>query len=174
MLGALFAQLHHVTFDTPTEGFFHEDDPLVATYNAFRDQFGRDGLVVLALHPVDVVAEGFLRKLQAFHEVLQEEIPQVKEVTSLIDARLTQGKGDRLIVGELLEDWPATPADWARLRAWILGNPLYRDLVISADARFTTVVVETNNFSAEGEEDNLLGGFGGKAPRGRRRPGGRC
>ena len=49
----------------------------------------------------------------ALHEDVEDNVPRLVEVTSLINARETRGQGDELIVGDFLEDWPQTPEELA-------------------------------------------------------------
>jgi predicted RND superfamily exporter protein len=149
---ALASQLPSVRFDTSTEGFLHDDDPALIDYNAFRDQFGRDDLIVLALQPPRVFDMAFLATLREFHERLEAELPHLDEVTSLINARATRGSEDELLVEDLLEEWPAGPQDLPPLEAWVTSNPSYRNLLISEDGRFTTVVVRISAYSDEDAE----------------------
>ena len=164
VLGAIISQLPRIRFDPSTEGSFHDDDPLVVDYSRFREQFGRDELIVLAVNPPQVYHQVFLRKLKAFHEALETEVPHLEEVTSLVNARLTQGRADELVVGGLMENWPETEQALAQLKQLVLANPLYRNLMISEDARLTTVVIQTSNYSSAGEEENLLSGFDADEP----------
>jgi predicted RND superfamily exporter protein len=158
-VSALASQLPRIEFDTSTESFLHADDPLRVTYDAFREQFGRDDLILIAIETDDVFQLPFLEKLRAFHEDLEREVPNLEEVRSLVNARNTRGEGDELVVGDLLEDWPETPAELAEIRRIALANPLYRDQLISRDGRYTTVLIETNAYSALGGEVDALAGF---------------
>jgi predicted RND superfamily exporter protein len=158
-VGALVTQLPKIELDTSTEGFLHADDPIRVAYDAFREQFGRDDRILIAVEPPAVFDLAFLEKLRDFHRAIEDEVPKVQEVTSLINARLTRGDGDELVVGELLEDWPETPEALARVEALALGNPLYRNLLLSGDGRVTTLSIETDAYSSLGLEDDELGGF---------------
>jgi predicted RND superfamily exporter protein len=149
---ALASQLPSVRFDTSTEGFLHDDDPALIDYNAFRDQFGRDDLIVLALHPPRVFDMGFLATLRELHERLEAEVPHLDEVTSLINARATRGSEDELLVEDLLEEWPAGPQDLPPLEAWVTSNPSYRNLLISENGRFTTIAIQISAYSSGGAE----------------------
>ncbi len=90
-VAALATQLPRLEFDTSTESFLHADDPLRITYNTFREQFGRDDLVLIAIETEEVFEAAFLEKLRAFHEELENEVPHLEEVRSLINARNTRG-----------------------------------------------------------------------------------
>ncbi len=45
LIAGSMAFLPHLTVDTKNESYFHKDDPALGDYNAFRDQFGRKGVV---------------------------------------------------------------------------------------------------------------------------------
>ncbi|MDH4225259.1 MAG: efflux RND transporter permease subunit [Deltaproteobacteria bacterium] len=140
--GVMAGQLRHLAFDPSTEAFFDQDDPALVQYNAFKEQFGQDDLAIITIQPKDVFDAPFLTRLKAFHTALEKEVPYLDEVTSLINARDTRGVGNRLEVGELLEKFPANAKEMAALKKRVLANPLYRNLLISEDGKFTTLVVK--------------------------------
>ena len=158
-VAALAAQIPKLEVDTSVEGFLEPDSPARLAYTAFRQQFGREDAAVLAIRAPDVFDFAFLERLRALHEQLEDELPHLDEVTSLVNIRHTRGEADRLIVDDFLEDWPQTEADLEVLRARALGHPLYRDSVVSADATLATVVVLTSPYSSSQGFDDALAGF---------------
>jgi predicted RND superfamily exporter protein len=157
--GILGSQIRFLQFDTSNESFLHEDDPILLTYNEFRDQFGRDDMLILSIESDHIFSREFLLKLQALHEDLLENVPYVNEITSMVNARNTRGEGDVLLVDDLLVEIPEDPAELAALRERVLNNPLYKDQLISGDGRFTNLVLESDVYSAQEGEDDLLSGF---------------
>ncbi|MCZ6532870.1 MAG: efflux RND transporter permease subunit [SAR324 cluster bacterium] len=157
--GLLWAGLPRVVFDASTEAFFHKTDPALITYEAFREQFGQDELVVVAVGPAEVFDRVFLENLRELHGALEDGVPYLKEVTSLINVRDTRGEGDRLIVEDLLETLPETEQAMADLKARVLSSALYPNLFISEDGRFTTIVIESISYSPKGEQGDLMAGF---------------
>jgi predicted RND superfamily exporter protein len=152
--GALIPQIPRITADMSTEGFLHPDDPILLVYNEFRDQFQRDDRLLIAIRTDRVFDLEFLAKLRDFHRALEDEVPQLDEVDSLINARNTRGEGDELIVEDLLEEWPDSQEALSRIEAFALENPLYLNLLLSEDLRFTTVSLKFDTYSAqEGELD---------------------
>jgi predicted RND superfamily exporter protein len=155
---AFASQLPKVELETSTDSMLLKDDPARVVYNEFRKQFGREEPIIVAIRPPEVFDLRFLEKLRALHEELEERVPNLDEVLSLVNARETRGEGNELIVRELLEDWPQTPQDLASLRQRVLANPLYRNLLISDDAQTTTILIKTSAYSSEkGELDDLAG-----------------
>ena len=147
LIAALALQVRQLTFDPSTEGFFHPSDPAITDYNAFREQFGRDEVIIIAVESGHLFSLPVLTNLTALHTAIEAEVPHVKEVTSMVNARNTRGERDELIVEDLLEHLPQDEAGLARLRARVLSNPLYINQLISADGRMTTMVVRTETYS---------------------------
>ncbi len=85
-IAGLVSQLPKLTMDTSTEGFLHDDDPTLLQYNEFREQFGRDELVIIAIESEAVFDLTFLKKLKALHGQLESDLPYLDDITSLINA----------------------------------------------------------------------------------------
>ena len=145
-------QLPNLVVDTSNEGMLHANDPTLIKYNEFRDLFGSDGVVMIALKPPRVFDADFLEKLKAIHEDLAANVPHVREVLSLINARSTVGRGDTLIVGDLMEDWPTTEEDIQAFRQRVMSNPLYINQLISADGAYTNIMVRMETYSSQGKD----------------------
>jgi predicted RND superfamily exporter protein len=156
---SLATQLPKIGFDTSTEGFFNEEDPVRVTYDAFRREFGQDTMILLAIRSDEVFTLETLERLRSLHEDIESEVPLLVEVTSLVNARETLGLEDRLRVDDFLLDWPETPAEALEVRRRALANPLYLDNFVSADAEFTSIVIEIETYSRSGMETDDLGGF---------------
>ena len=143
-----------------TEDMLRESDPARLRYDDFRDQFGRDHLGLLALEPPEVFDSAFLTRLRAFHTDLEDSVPHLEEVTSLVNVRSTYGRGDELVVEDLLEEPPSGPEELAALRERVMSTPSYQDGVVSRDGRLTTVVVRTaTTRSAPDGDAAALAGF---------------
>ncbi|MBW2412713.1 MAG: MMPL family transporter, partial [Deltaproteobacteria bacterium] len=153
------SQIPGIELDTSTEGFLHDEDPALLAYNSFRDQFGRDEVIIIAIKPPDIFTQSFLKKLKALHEALEEDVPYIEDITSMINARNTRGETTELIVEDLLENWPQNEAEMATLKERVLTNPIYENLLISRDGSFTTIIIKTHSHSMTGQEVDVLEGF---------------
>jgi predicted RND superfamily exporter protein len=161
LIGFLVYQIPAISIDTSSEAMLHADDPSLLEYNRFRDQFGRAELIIIAVQAPEVFNARFLAQLRSFHTDLEEEIPYLREVTSLINARNTRGRKDELIVEDLLEGWPQENSiDLQALKTQVMGNPLYVNHYISQDARVAAVIIETEaSVQAPVAEEELLQSF---------------
>ncbi len=155
----LALQMPRLTMATSNESFLRSDDPILLAYNSFRDQFGRDELIIIAIQPPDVFDLKFLKKLKALHEDIEVNVPHVNEITSLVNARNTRGEGELLIVEDLLEKWPRNKDDLMVLKKRVMSNALYLNRIISEDGRFTTIIIQTNSFSDQDSDLDVTLGF---------------
>jgi predicted RND superfamily exporter protein len=160
------AGLSRVRVDVTFEAFLQPDDSVLVAYDRFRAQFGRDERIIVAAEPAYGTASGdvfdlaFLERLKALHEAIEERVPYIDEVTSLVNARDTRGDGDTLRVEDFLDPWPENEEDLERLRDRARANPLFRNNVLSADGKVTTLVLEVQLYSSIGRSEDDLGGFG--------------
>ena len=159
VIGALLSQLPTIIIDTSTEAFLHKTDPALLTYNDFRDQFGRDEVIIVALKPKQVFDINFLKTLKKLHTELEENVPYLDDITSLVNARNTRGEKDLLIVEDLLEDWPGTEEDLQAIKQRAMSNPIYENMLISKDGTFTTIIIRTQSLSSAGPENEIMAGF---------------
>ncbi len=156
-LGSQLGKLH---MDASTEGFLRPDNPVRLAYDEFRERFGRDQLTVISVEPPEIFDIAFLTRLRDFHRALEDEVPMLEDINSLVNARSTFGDGDVLVVDDLLEEIPQTAEELAAFRERVMESPSYRNLVISDDGTITTIVIESDAYSQLGTtEEGDLSGF---------------
>jgi len=154
MVFGLASNLPKITFDTSTEGFLYKDDPQILMYNDFRNQFGRDEKIIVAVKTKDVFDAKFLKKLFKLHNDIEENIPYIKAVDSLKNARKTIGNRSELIVDDLFaKGIPKDPKALEKIKEFSLKNAMYENLYINKDATFTTIMITTNTYSTIGNEE---------------------
>ena len=152
MLAFPLSHVPQIQMDTSTEGFMHEDDPMLINYNKFKEQFGRDERIMIAIESDHIFTLPFLKKLKALHKELEDQLPYLNEVTSLYNVRNTRGAKDQLIVEDLLEHFPKNDADLQKLKNIVMHNAFYRNLFISADGKMTAIVIETDAFVSDNNQ----------------------
>ncbi|MDH5785736.1 MAG: efflux RND transporter permease subunit [Chromatiales bacterium] len=159
VVASFVSQLPKLTMDTSTESFLHKDDNTLELYNDFRNQYGHDELIFIAIESDKVFSQDFLKKLQQLHKELENNLPYLDDITSLINARNTRGAEGELIVEDLLENWPEDEAALMAVKQRAMSNPLYRDMMLSADGTITTIVLKADTYTSVGEETDVMAGF---------------
>jgi len=152
LLALPISHVPQIKMDTSTEGFMHPEDPVLVTYNKFRDQFGRDERIVLAIKSDNIFSVKFLETLRDLHEEIETKVPYLDDITSLYNVRNTRGEGDRLITDDLLEPFPENIEDIKKIKKQALASHFYKDLLLSDDGMMTTMIIETDAYSHKGEK----------------------
>ena len=153
---AMASQIKYLTVDTSTEGFLHKEDPLRIQYDKFRDQFGRDEKVLIAIQSENIFTIKFLTKLNKLHKELENNLPYIDDVNSLINARNTRGTVDSLIVDDLFEELPADEKTLVFKKMLAKNNPLFKDLIIDDAGTITTIVIDTQTYTSLDKNGNPI------------------
>ena len=101
--------LPRVYLDVTFEAFLGEEDEVRVAYDEFREHFGRDERIIVAVDAGNasdergVFTQPFIERLRTLHEALESRVPHLVEVTSLINARDTYGEGDTLVVSDFFD-----------------------------------------------------------------------
>ncbi len=156
LLAFPISHVPQIKMDTSTEGFMHPDDPVLLTYNKFREQFGRDERIVLAIEDDNIFSIEFLKKLRNLHKDIEKDVPYINDVTSLYNVRNTRGDGDKLITDDLLEPFPTIKEQIESIKKRALSSHFYKDLLISQDGKMTTIIIETDAYSHEGDKKSSI------------------
>ena len=159
VIASTATMLSKLYIDTSTEIFLHKGDPIGVAYGKFRQQFGREERTILMIDTEGSIFDlAFLEKLKALHDELENNIPKIQEVNSLINAQHIHTIGDELIIEDLLEEWPEE-SDLPEIKKIVMNHPSMRDQYIGKTDQSTLVLIQTDTFSSVGNEVDMLGGF---------------
>jgi len=156
---SLISNLPKIKIDTSTEGFLHKEDPALIRYESFKKQFGQDEKVMVIVEGKNIFDLAFLKKLKKLHTELEENIPHLEDITSLLNARNTRGENDSLIVEDLYEKFPTTKKQQDFIKELAINNKMYKNLLFNEKLTLTTIILEPNAYE-NSESDNELDGFG--------------
>ena len=147
--------------DSSNESLFQEDDPVLQSYQNFQSQFGRNDIVVAAISSKEIFTSGFISKLENFHSELEQSVPWLDDVTSIVNADWIEGgPNNSLNVTEMGEIWPKEGQLPSHRIQEITSSPLYRNTLVSADGEMTFVIIRALTHSSNTkEESNIEGDF---------------
>ena len=160
---AIISNLPKITIDTSTEGFLHANDPALIRYEKFKEQFGQDEKILVVVQAKNIFDLETLKKLQTLHTKLENGVPHLNDITSLINARNTRGESDRLIVEDLFENFPQNSEELEALKKIALNNAMYKNLLYNEDFTMTTIILEPSAYETS-TDLNALDGFSEEAP----------
>ena len=159
-VGFLSIYIPKINIATSLESSFKGHNQAIQDYQKFRDLFGRDDKIVLLIKSEDIFSVHFLERLKKFHEDLENTLPLLSEVNSLINARYIEGKNGTLQVNDFLENLPQTKEQAQILREKALVYPLFRNSYITQNGDSMIMVIKTQAVSALTDDGSKIKNYG--------------
>jgi len=149
VIGSLATGLPRLRLETSFESYLPRNNPALRIYERFRSEFGSGERVVVLLRPAELFDPRFLTELVELHEALEERLPYLDDLTSLVNARYLVGGEGTLSAEGLLDEVPEDEAGLDRLRARLDENTLYENIIVSPSRAETAIVIELDGAYAE-------------------------
>jgi len=130
-------QLPKITTDTDPENMLEPDSPVRVSHEATKRTFGIHELIVVGFESErDLFNVDDLTKLFRINrEILHITGVMIPDVLSLVTTDTMRKSGDTLEIRKLLERPPQTQEEARQLKDTLLGNPLFREKLISQDGQ---------------------------------------
>ena len=110
LLGVCTFLASRVRFDNSYEAYFDQDDPVYTSYLQFREDFGSDEISYILYEAPDYPHGPWnlevMRKIVKLTEALENDVPFVREVTSLANVEFIEGVVGGIEIYELMEEIP--------------------------------------------------------------------
>ena len=129
--------------DNSVAAFFDTDDPTYGAYLQYRDDFDSDEIGYIVYRADGGAWDlGVMRQIEQLTRALEDEVPFVKDVTSLSNAEFMEGAPpDDILVYDLLTEFPETQEELFVIRDKVMKKPLYVGGLVSADSELGAVIV---------------------------------
>ncbi len=165
IVGGGFLLASATRYDNSFEAYFQRGDPSYQAYLEYREDFGSDEVSYIMYeapdHPHGPWNLEVMRKIGQLTEVLEEEVPFVQEVTSLVNLEFLEGVPDGIEIYDLLEEFPESQEALLEARDKVLAKPLYVGAMATADGRYAAVILEMDRSSIDPLEEIRLDPEGG-------------
>ena len=137
--------------DNSVASFFDTDDPTYGAYLDYRDDFESDevGYVVYRT-PKGTWDIDVMRQVESLTAALEEEVPFVKQVTSLSNVEFMEGAPpDDILVYDLLSEFPESQEELYAIRDKFMKKPIYIGGLVSEDSELGGIIIEMNRSSVD-------------------------
>ena len=128
--GLYFAS--RVQSDNSLQAYFDKQDPTYTAYFDYLDTFSSDEITYLLYRVPDsehgVFDYAAMQQVAQLTQALEDEVPFVREVTSLTNVEFMRADGDSIYIDELMLDFPKDQQQLLGFRDLVLNHPLYVDL----------------------------------------------
>ena len=143
VLGFFAWQARHFELDASADSLLLEADRDLQVYRALQARYASRDLLIVTFEPGgDVFEESSLARLRALRDRLRTA-PGVESITSILDVPLLDNVEDVSLAAiadnvRTLDD-PGT--DRARARQELIASPVFGEVIVSADARTTALLL---------------------------------
>lgn len=141
--------------ETSLESLVIEQDADLQFYEAYKERFGDDQVLVVGFAAADVFAPEVLAFLQRQTRAL-EGVDGVADVLSLANAEDFVGSDSDFIVQPLFETLPQTPAECEAVRRRALASALMRDNLFNRDSSATLLLIRPQTRPSDPTFDERL------------------
>jgi len=152
LAGSLFLA-SKARIDNSYEAYFDLADPAYVAYEQYREDFGSDEVSYILYEAPDYEHGPWnievMRKIEHLTDVLEDEVPFIYEVTSLVNAELVKGVEDGIEIFELGDTFPETQEELLALRGQYLAKPMLVGGIVSADAEHGALIIEMDRSSTD-------------------------
>jgi predicted RND superfamily exporter protein len=159
-IGLLSYNIPKLSIATSLESSFKGHNQAIQEYQEFRDLFGRDDKIFILISSEDIFSTHFLARLKEFHEDLENTLPMVSEVDSLVNAQYIEAREGELQVSNFMDELPQTVEEAETLREKALDYPIYRNSYLSQNGDAIIMVIKTQAVSALTEDGKRIRNHG--------------
>ena len=160
---ALLPKVNFTEIDNDITIWISKDDPVHQTYERFRQEFGGQRTLIIALKSDRLFTPESLGFIRQVTEDIRR-VQHVQRVMSLATANTVrslppEGAGDEeggIEVQPLLDERIDDPAVAARVKATVLGDPLLRGDLANDDGTVTALVVSFDEDQIEAVRTSIL------------------
>ncbi|MEO6027052.1 MAG: MMPL family transporter [Candidatus Binatia bacterium] len=139
------SQLPALRVEIDPDANLPQDHPYIQALKTLEHTFGEKNLVVVGLFPKDgtIYTPAFLTKLERIARRIGG-VPGLIRATYLSLAsplaKAIEGDGETLLVRQIMETAPTTPADVAEIRRRLTANPFHVGIIAAADGSAAAII----------------------------------
>ena len=143
--------------DNSYEAYFDPADPSYLAYEQYREDFGSDEIAYILYD-----APGFehgawnlevMGKVAHLTTALEDEVPFIYDVKSVVNAELVEGVPDGIEISELDDDFPENQEALLELRERYLEKPMLVGGLVSEDRKHAALIIKMDRSSNDPPEE---------------------
>ena len=140
------SQLPKLKIDNSNEAFFATGDLTKKRLDHFKETFSNDDFVFILVDVENAFDQKTLYRLAEFADRLEYETPHLLNLTWIGNAEWIEGVPGGILIEELIPDLNLDQQALKNLQEKITGDSLYRDRLVSGDARSVGILMEFENY----------------------------
>lgn len=149
VLGSIIP-IMNITINPDLESYLPDDMESKVNNKKISEFFGNEETLLLILESEDVLESATLRRLEALSESFSRD-EAFEQVFSLFQTKNIRSEEGMMIVNPVIEYIPESAEEREALRESLRKNEMANGLVVSADFRYTMLMLTTNRAIADAQ-----------------------
>ena len=146
-----------IQFDTTLEGFLERDSEPLARYQLFREVFGQDLSLVVAVEADEIMTPQTLQRIHALSLDLENKVPGINRVDSIISSYTMVSENDEIVAEPFIDANELNAANIALKKRWLAEHDSYLSRLVADSSQMTLLFLEMDMvFSLSEDESDLL------------------
>lgn len=142
--------------DFNLEGFYPEEDPVIADYEQLEEEFGRDdNTILIGFQNDSLISPSVLRDIESLTKAF-EEIQFIESVRSLTNSQQIKNVNDRLTFADYITDVPEKPDELVQLKQELTDDPFLKGALIDTSATTTAFMLRIDEEQNTYPNRNLI------------------
>lgn len=130
--------------DFNLEGFYPEEDPVIADYELLENEFGRDdNTILIGFKEETIFDNSVLRDVQQMTSEF-EKIEFIRSVRSITNAQQIRNVNDQLTFSDYIDTIPVEGDELEDLKQRLTSDPFLAGALISSDGTATVFTLQIN------------------------------
>ncbi|MEM8593682.1 MAG: MMPL family transporter [Pseudomonadota bacterium] len=158
LLATSIVSLQNLRLDLSNEGTLRPDSPVRVNYNSFKETYGRDDFILVAVKRHESVSlDDSLAQFKDLKERIESSSDYIDTVDAFTNIRYTHSSNDVLYVNELSEAYKQ--GKWISPQAFLdfsINNPLYKNRFISDDQQYFALNILLKTVHGDNGDTDLL------------------
>ncbi|NRA09866.1 MAG: MMPL family transporter, partial [Myxococcales bacterium] len=143
--------------DNSYEAYFDVNDPTYLAYEQYREDFGSDEISYILYDAPDSPHGAWnlevMHKIAHLTSALEDEVPFIYDVKSVVNAELVEGVPDGIEISELKDDFPESQQALLTLRDRYLAKPMLVGGLVSDDRKHAALIIKMDRSSNDPPEE---------------------
>lgn len=146
----------NLQFDTTLEGFLERESKPLERYELFREDFGQDMAIVVAVTSDQIMSPDTLQRIHDLSEDLEQNLKGIDQVDSLLSSYTMISEGDDITAEPFITEAEINSTDIALKKKWLEDNETYLSRFLSQNENMMLLFLELDLVFSLAEETDLL------------------
>lgn len=135
-----------LSFDSTTQSFTKESDPARQAYLQFEEQYGLSAYFIVLVRDEHLFEPDGIERLRNLHQQIEQQVPYVLTVESIINARYVSSFDDDIIIDSFIGEQQLTLDQLKNKQDQASVTPYFKQRLLSSDHKTAAIIIALSQY----------------------------